>query len=182
LNNSTVDETALVILNRQWSRGITIVSSQQKIIFDIQVDRYWPKWQSKSSKLAAKDFETAELYQDMWNRFLMLSYVLADIPWKAISNLELQQSHKALLNKQLLPCTMPFSNIYRREYALTVVAIMNQLPSWHKISLALEGWTTTNKLAIRSVSVYYRDRNWELREDQLASDEVDRLFVSYLKR
>jgi len=40
LTSSTVDETALAILKRQGSRGITIVSSQRKIGFDIQVDPY----------------------------------------------------------------------------------------------------------------------------------------------
>jgi len=40
LTCSTVDETALAILKRQGSRGITIVSSKRKIIFDIQVDPY----------------------------------------------------------------------------------------------------------------------------------------------
>jgi len=72
LTSSTVDETALAILNRQGSRGITIVSSQRKIIFGIQVDPYWPKWQTKRSKLADKDFETSEFCQDTWNCYLML--------------------------------------------------------------------------------------------------------------
>ena len=40
LTSSTVDETALVTLKRQGSRGITIVSLQRKFIFDIQVDPY----------------------------------------------------------------------------------------------------------------------------------------------
>ena len=40
LTSSTVDKTALAILNRQGSRGITIVTTQRKIIFDIQVDPY----------------------------------------------------------------------------------------------------------------------------------------------
>jgi len=40
LTSLTVDETALSILTRQGSRGITIVSSQRMIIFDIQVDLY----------------------------------------------------------------------------------------------------------------------------------------------
>jgi len=40
LTSSTVDETALAILKRQGSRGITIVSSQRKIRCDIQVDPY----------------------------------------------------------------------------------------------------------------------------------------------
>jgi len=40
LTSSMVDETALAILRRQGSRGITILSSPRKIIFDIQVDPY----------------------------------------------------------------------------------------------------------------------------------------------
>ena len=40
LISSTVDETALAILKRQGSRGITIVSLQRKIIFDIQFNPY----------------------------------------------------------------------------------------------------------------------------------------------
>jgi len=37
-SSSMVDETALAIRNRQGRRGITIVSSQRKIIFDIDLD------------------------------------------------------------------------------------------------------------------------------------------------
>jgi len=40
LTSSTVDETALAILKRQGSRGITIVNLQRKIIFDIQFNPY----------------------------------------------------------------------------------------------------------------------------------------------
>jgi len=40
LTSSMVDETALAILKRQGSRGITIVSLQRKIIFDIQFNPY----------------------------------------------------------------------------------------------------------------------------------------------
>jgi len=40
LTSSTVDETALAILRRQGSRGISIVSSLSQVIFDIQVDPY----------------------------------------------------------------------------------------------------------------------------------------------
>jgi len=57
LSSSMVDGTTLAILKRQGSRGITIVSLQRKIIFDIQVDPYWLKWQTKRSKLGDKDFE-----------------------------------------------------------------------------------------------------------------------------
>jgi len=38
LTSSTVDETALAILKRQGSRGITTLTLQRKIRFDIQVD------------------------------------------------------------------------------------------------------------------------------------------------
>jgi hypothetical protein len=95
LTSSTVDETALTILRRQGSRGITTVHLQRKTIFDIQFDQYWPKWQAKSSKLADRDFETSDFHQDTWNHYLMLGVVSVNIPWNAISDLELQQSYKA---------------------------------------------------------------------------------------
>jgi len=40
LTSLMVDETALAILKRQGSRGITIVSLQRKIMFDIQFNPY----------------------------------------------------------------------------------------------------------------------------------------------
>ena len=40
LTSTTVDETALAILKRQGSRGITIVSLQRKFRFDIQFNPY----------------------------------------------------------------------------------------------------------------------------------------------
>jgi len=40
LSSSTVDETALAILKRQGSCGITIVSLQSKTVFDIQFNPY----------------------------------------------------------------------------------------------------------------------------------------------
>jgi len=102
LTSLTVDEIAFAILKRQGGWGITIVRSQRKIIFDIQVNRCWPKWQTKHSKLAAKDFETSEFHQDTWNRYLMLGFVLARIPWNALSNMELGQSYMLLHDDLLL--------------------------------------------------------------------------------
>jgi len=40
LTSSTLDETALAILKRQGSCGITIVSVPRKMIFDIQLYPY----------------------------------------------------------------------------------------------------------------------------------------------
>jgi len=90
----------------------------------------------------------------------MLELVLAHIPWNAISNLELQWSYEALRNDLVPPSAWTLSNICRREYTLTVDAIEQQLPSQNKVSLALDGWTSTNTLAIMSVIAYYIDQNW----------------------
>jgi len=64
---------------------------------------------------------------------------------------------------------------------VTEDAIKKQLPLQNKASLALDGWTSTNKLAITSVIAYYIDRNWALCEVQLTFDEVDCLFCSCFK-
>jgi len=98
-----------------------------------------------------------------------------------ISNLELRRSYKALRDDLVLLSTMTLSDICRSVYALTVDAIKMQLLLRYKVSLALDGWTSTNKLTITSVIVYYIDRNWVLREVQLAFDEVDRLFCSFFE-
>jgi len=108
----------------------------------------------------------------------MLGFVSAHIPWNAISNLELQWSYRAFHDDLVLPSATTLSNICQREYALTVDAIKKQLPIRNKVSLALDRWTSTNKLTIPSVIIYYMDQNWALREVQLAFDEVDRLFCS----
>jgi len=181
LTGSTVDETALAILKRQGSRGIAIASLQWEIRFDIKFNPYRSKWQTKHSKVAAKDIETSEFHQDTWNRYLMLGFVSAHIPWNALSNLELWQSYMALSDDLVLPSATTLSNICLKEYALTVDAIKKQLPLWNEVTLALDRWTSTNKLAITSVIAYYMDQNWALREVQLAFDEVDRLFYCRLK-
>jgi len=73
------------------------------------------------------------------------------------------------------------SNICRREYTLTGDAIKKQLPSRNKVSLAIDGWTSRNKSAKTSVIAYFTDRNWALREVQLAFDEVESPFFSYFE-
>jgi len=108
----------------------------------------------------------------------MLGFVLALIPWNAISNLELRRSYKALRDDLVLLSATTLRNICWREYGLTVDAIEKQLPLRNKVSLALDKWTSTNILAITSVIAYYMDRNWALREVQLTFDEVYCLFCS----
>jgi len=109
----------------------------------------------------------------------MLGFVSPDIPWNAISNLELQRSYNALCSKLVLLSASTLSNICLREYSLTVDAIKKQLPTRNKVSLALDGWTSTKKLAITLVIVYYMYRNWAMREVQLTFDEVNSLFCFY---
>jgi hypothetical protein len=59
-----------------------------------------------------------------------------------------------------------------------VDAIKKQLPIRNKVTLALDGWTSMNKIAITSVIAYYMDQNWAFREVELTFDKVDRLFGS----
>jgi hypothetical protein len=106
----------------------------------------------------------------------MLGIVSAHILWNVISNLELRCSYEALWDDLVLPSNTTISNICQSEYALTVDVIKKQLPIRNEVSLALDRWTSTNKLAITSVIAYYMDRNWALREVQLAVDQVDSWF------
>jgi len=109
------------------------------------------------------EVETSKFHQDTWNHYLMLGFVSEHIPWNAISNLELRRSYKSLRDDLVLPSATTLSNICWREYALTVDAIKKQLPIRNKVSLALDGWTSTNKLAITLIIAFNMDRNWALR-------------------
>jgi len=141
LTSSMVDETAVVILKRQGSQGITIVSSQRKYLFHIPLNQYWLKWRTKRSKLGAKNYEISEFHQDTWNHYVMLRFVLACIPGNAISYLELWWSYHEMRSDLVLLLVTTLSNICWRQYAMTVNAIKKQLPSRNQVSLSLDGWT-----------------------------------------
>jgi hypothetical protein len=79
LNSSTVDKAALDNLKRQGSWAISTESLQQNIRLDIQFNPCWLKWQTKCSKLAAKDFEASQIHQDTWNRYLASSTAAVQI-------------------------------------------------------------------------------------------------------
>jgi len=81
----------------------------------------------------------------------------------------------------VLPSATTLSNICLREYALTVDAMKQQLPSRSEVNLALDEWTSPNTVAITSDIAYYVDRNLVLSEIQLAFDEFDSLFFSHFK-
>jgi len=135
-------------------------------------------WETEHSKLTENDYETSEFHQDMWNRDLMIAFVLAHIPGHTLSNLELWRSYKALQSDLVLLSGTTHSNICWTEYPLTVDAIMKQLLSWTKVRFPLEWLTSMNKLAITWVCAYCMDRHWAVREVQLAFDDIDRLFFS----
>jgi len=179
LTSTTVDDTALAMWKRQGSWRITIVSLQKKFIFDSLIITILIQLTDKMLQLAAKDFLTVELYQETWNHNLMLRFVSATIPWKAIANLELQQSNNALCSKLALPSACTICIIRRREYSLTVDATKKQLPSRNNVSLALNGWISTNKLVISLFIAYYMHWNWVLWEAQLVCDEADSMFIFY---
>jgi len=178
LTSSPVTETALAILKKQGSWGITIVSLQRKFLFHILHNPYWLKWPTKRSKLAAKDLETSKVHQDMWNRYLMLGFVSSHISRNAISNFELQRSYQESHSKLVVPSATSLSNICQRNYAVTMDATEKQLPSRNKVTLPLDRWTSTNKVATMLVIAYSIDRNWAFCEVQLAFNVVDHLFFS----
>jgi hypothetical protein len=178
LTSSTGDETVLALLKRKGSHRITIVSKPMKMIVDIQLYRYWPKWQTKRPKLADRDIEFSEFHQDTQNCYRILGCISVHFPWNAILNLELQLSCKALYNHLVVSSATTLSNICRREYALTLDAFAKQLPMRNELSISLNGETSAHKTAITLVIAYYMHRNWGLRAVQLAHDEVDRLFCS----
>jgi hypothetical protein len=91
----------------------------------------------------------------------MFVIVLAHNPLDALSNLERRWSYNALRSKLVLPSASTLSNICRSAYSLTVDAIRNQF-------------------AIMLVIAYYMNRIKAFQEVQLAFDEVDGLFFSYL--
>jgi hypothetical protein len=55
-----------------------------------------------------------------------------------------------------------------------------QLPSINEVRLALDGWTSMNKLAITSVIADYMERNGGLQDVQLEFDKVGNLFFFYI--
>jgi hypothetical protein len=78
----------------------------------------------------------------------------------------------------VLPDAKTLIEMCRREYGLILDAIKNQFQVRNKVSFAYDRWTSTTKLTIMSVIAYNKDRNWELRDGQLAFNEVDHLFYS----
>ena len=110
--------------------------------------------------------------QQSWNRYLLLGLLSALIPLNAISNREFRRVFFSLRHDLKLPSVSMLSRLLESEYDKTIEAIKHQIPLGQRVSIALDGWTSQNRLAITSVIMYYISRNWKLEEVQLAFEEV----------
>lgn len=110
--------------------------------------------------------------QQSWNRYLLLGLLSALIPLNAISNREFRRVFFSLRHDLKLPSVSTLSRLLESEYDKTIEAIKHQIPLGQRVSIALDGWTSQNRLAITSVIMYYISRNWKLEEVQLAFEEV----------
>jgi len=77
---SMVDDISLAILKRHWDQGITILSAQEKFIFDIQLWSILTKLTNNHCIHAAKDIETSKFHKDTWNSYLRFWFGSALIP------------------------------------------------------------------------------------------------------
>ena len=62
--------------------------------------------------------------------------------------------------------------LLQKEYQLAVLALQKLLPADAKVSIALDGWTSPNKMAILSIIGYYVTSDWHLAEVQLGFDQI----------
>lgn len=62
-----------------------------------------------------------------------------------------------------------------------VDAIQVELPSRLTVSLVPDGWISTSKMAIASVTADFIDHNWALRNVQLTFNDIESLFISYFQ-
>jgi hypothetical protein len=66
----------------------------------------------------------------------------------------------ALYHNLVLPVANTMRNIYqKKKYTLTIDAMNKQVPTKNKVCAALDGWISTNTLAILSMIGYYTDYN-----------------------
>ena len=121
---------------------------------------------------AKQDLPIVGFDQESWNRYLLLGLLSAPIPLNAISNPEFRRVFSILRSDVQILCVSTLTKLLAREYQMTIVAIKNQIPRGQKVSIALDGWTSQNRLAITSAILYYISNNWTLEEVQIAFEEV----------
>jgi hypothetical protein len=123
-------------------------------------------------KMADGDLVSTEFDRRSWNRYLLLGLLSALVPFHVLRDRQFRRIFQILRHDIKLPSISSLTNLLHREYETTLLAIKSQIPKGQKVSLALDGWTSKNNLAITSVIAYYIGRNWSLEEVQLAFEEV----------
>jgi len=118
------------------------------------------------------DLEISIFNQESWDRYLLIGLLSALIPLNVVSNREFRRVFKVLRNDIKIPSVSKLTSLLGKEYDKTLEAIKGQIPRGQRVSIALDGWTSKNRLAITSVIMYYISRNWTLEEVQLAFEEV----------
>lgn len=118
------------------------------------------------------DLPVPTFNQESWNRYLLLGLLSALVPLNALSNVELRRVFFSLRSDVKIPSVGTLTNLLAREYEMTLAAIKEQIPTGQKVSIALDGWTSQNRLAITSVIMYFISKNWKLEEVQIAFEEV----------
>ena len=126
----------------------------------------------KKRRQADLDIAAKEFDQHTWNRYLLLGFLSALIPFNTLTNPELRRILFSLKPDVNIPSVSTLRRLLATEYEKTTQAIRDNIPEGQKVGLALDGWTSGNKLAISSVIMYYISKNWELKEVQLAFEEV----------
>ena len=128
------------------------------------------------------DLPRVSFDQQTWNRYLLLGLLSALVPLNAMSNMEFRRVFFTLRPDVKIPSVGTLSNLLAREYNLTLVGIKNQIPVGQKVSIALDGWTSQNRLAITSIILYFISKNWKLEEVQIAFEEVWLDYLIYSSR
>ena len=126
----------------------------------------------KKRRQADLDIAVKEFDKHTWNRYLLLGFLSALIPFNTLTNPELRRILFSLKPDVNIPSVSTLRRLLSTEYEKTTQAIRDNIPEGQKVGQALDGWTSGNKLAISSVIMYYISKNWELKEVQLAFEEV----------
>ena len=110
--------------------------------------------------------------QAIWDRYLLIGLLSALVPIHSLFNSEFRRIFTALRPDISIPSVSKIRRLLAVEYDSTIQTIRQSIPEQQKVSLALDGWTSSNKLAITSVIMYYISSDWQLKEVQLAFEEV----------
>ena len=130
----------------------------------------------KKRRQADLDVAVKEFDPHTWNRYLLLGFLSALIPFNTITNPELRRILFSLKPDVNHPSVSTLRRLLATEYEKTTKSIRDNMPEGQKVGLALDGWTSGNKLAISSEIMYYISKSWQLKEVQIAFEEVCGLF------